>query len=71
MGLVGESGSGKSSLLRVILALERPLSGEVRLFGDEFSAARGAALRRLRRGIQVVFQDPYGSFDPELGRWSS
>jgi peptide/nickel transport system ATP-binding protein len=64
VGLVGESGSGKSSLLRVILALERPQAGEVRLLGDAFSTAQGASLRRLRRSIQVVFQDPYGSFDP-------
>jgi peptide/nickel transport system ATP-binding protein len=64
VGLVGESGSGKSSLLRVILALERPQAGEVRLLGDAFSSAQGAVLRRLRRSIQVVFQDPYGSFDP-------
>jgi peptide/nickel transport system ATP-binding protein len=64
VGLVGESGSGKSSLLRVILALERPQAGEVRLLGDAFSKATGARLRRLRRSIQVVFQDPYGSFDP-------
>jgi peptide/nickel transport system ATP-binding protein len=67
VGLVGESGSGKSSLLRVILALERPRAGEVRVLGDEFSTAKGASLRRLRRGIQAVFQDPYGSFDPQ---WS-
>jgi peptide/nickel transport system ATP-binding protein len=67
VGLVGESGSGKSSLLRVILALETPQAGEVRVLGEMFSTARGAALRRLRRSIQVVFQDPYGSFDPE---WS-
>jgi peptide/nickel transport system ATP-binding protein len=64
VGLVGESGSGKSSLLRVVLALERPRAGEIRLLGEEFSTARGAALRRLRRSIQAVFQDPYGSFDP-------
>jgi peptide/nickel transport system ATP-binding protein len=67
VGLVGESGSGKSSLLRVILALERPQAGEVHLLGDEFSHARGGNLRRLRRSIQAVFQDPYGSFDPQ---WS-
>jgi peptide/nickel transport system ATP-binding protein len=67
VGLVGESGSGKSSLLRVILALEKPRTGDVVLLGDVFSAARGASLRRLRRSIQGVFQDPYGSFDP---RWS-
>jgi peptide/nickel transport system ATP-binding protein len=64
VGLVGESGSGKSSLLRVILALERPRAGEVLLLGDAFSAAKGPRLRRLRRSISGVFQDPYGSFDP-------
>ena len=64
VGLVGESGSGKSSLLRTMLALERPQAGEVRLLGEAFSSAAGATLRRLRRSIQVVLQDPYGSFDP-------
>jgi peptide/nickel transport system ATP-binding protein len=67
VGLVGESGSGKSSLLRVILALDRPQGGEVRLLGEPFSTATGTRLKRLRRSIQVVFQDPYGSFDPQ---WS-
>jgi peptide/nickel transport system ATP-binding protein len=67
VGLVGESGSGKSSLLRVILALERAQAGEVTLLGEPFSSAGGATLSRLRRSIQVVFQDPYGSFDP---RWT-
>ena len=64
VGLVGESGSGKSTLLRIILALEGPRSGEVRLLGDALSGAKGAGLRRLRRSVQAVFQDPYGSFDP-------
>jgi len=64
VGLVGESGSGKSTLLRTILALDRPQSGEVRLLGEVFSGAQGAVQRRLRRSIQVVLQDPYGSFDP-------
>jgi peptide/nickel transport system ATP-binding protein len=67
VGLVGESGSGKSSLLRVILALERAQAGDVSLFGETLSGATGATLSRLRRSIQVVFQDPYGSFDP---RWT-
>jgi peptide/nickel transport system ATP-binding protein len=67
VGLVGESGSGKSSLLRAILGLERMQAGDVWLLGEAFSTARGADLRRLRRSIQAVFQDPYGSFDPQ---WS-
>jgi peptide/nickel transport system ATP-binding protein len=67
VGLVGESGSGKSSLLRAILALDRLQGGEVRLLGEPFSTATGTRLRRLRRSIQAVFQDPSGSFDPE---WS-
>jgi peptide/nickel transport system ATP-binding protein len=67
VGLVGESGSGKSTLLRVILALEPAQSGEIGLLGENFLGARRATLNRLRRSIQVVFQDPYGSFDP---RWT-
>src|ERR1700722_699011 len=67
VGLVGESGSGKSVLLRAILALDRLQGGDVRLLGEPFSTATGARLKRLRRSIQVVFQDPYGSFDPQ---WS-
>ena len=67
VGLVGESGSGKSSLLRAILGLERIQAGEVKLLGESLSTADARAQRRLRRSIQAVFQDPYGSFDP---RWS-
>ena len=66
VGLVGESGCGKSTLLRAILALETPQAGRVRVKGRDITAARGAALKAIRRDIQVVFQDPYGSFDP---RW--
>jgi peptide/nickel transport system ATP-binding protein len=64
VGLMGESGCGKSSLLRTILALDRPQAGEVRLLGEAFSSATGAARKRLRRSIQVVLQDPSASFDP-------
>ena len=66
VGLVGESGCGKSTLLRAILALGTPQGGRVRVKGRDITAARGAALKSIRRDIQVVFQDPYGSFDP---RW--
>jgi peptide/nickel transport system ATP-binding protein len=66
VGLVGESGCGKSTLLRTILGLDSPQSGEVRVFGKKFPALRAGEMRELRRQIQVVFQDPYGTFDP---RW--
>jgi len=65
VGLIGESGSGKSTLLRLLLALDRPQQGEVLLSGENFTNARGRAARRLRRSLQAVFQDPYGSFDPQ------
>ncbi len=64
VGLVGESGSGKSTLLRALLALDDIQGGAVRLDGRRFERRRAPA--DLRRKIQVVFQDPYGSFDP---RW--
>ncbi len=64
VGLVGESGSGKSTLLRTIVALDAAQGGSVRLHGEPFAPVRGADLRRQRRRIQVVFQDPFGSFDP-------
>jgi peptide/nickel transport system ATP-binding protein len=66
VGLVGESGCGKSTLLRTILGLDQALSGEVRVFGQEFPAHRSEDMRQLRQRIQVVFQDPFGTFDP---RW--
>jgi len=64
VGLVGESGSGKTTLLRTLLALDPPQGGDVLLRGQSIVRARGAALRRLRRDIQAVFQDPAGSLDP-------
>ncbi len=64
LGLVGESGCGKSTLSRAILALESIQGGEIRLDGESLSAASGLTLRQLRQRIQVVFQDPYGSFNP-------
>jgi peptide/nickel transport system ATP-binding protein len=67
VGLVGESGSGKTSLLKIILALQPAERGRVAVLGQPFSAARGAAMRPLRRAVQAVFQDPYGSFDR---RWT-
>lgn len=63
-GLVGESGSGKSTLGRSILQLVRPTSGSVRLDGEELVGMKPARLRRVRRSMQLVFQDPYASLNP-------
>ncbi len=64
MALVGRSGSGKSTLARMILALDRPTSGSIRFGGEELTTKSETDLRPSRRNMQVVFQDPYGSFNP-------
>jgi oligopeptide/dipeptide ABC transporter ATP-binding protein len=65
-GLVGESGCGKTTIGRVIVALERPDSGTVTLRGTNVSGLSGGELRRYRRDLQLVFQDPYSSLDPRM-----
>jgi peptide/nickel transport system ATP-binding protein len=65
-GLVGESGCGKSTLARVILGILPATSGHVVYDGRDVTHARGAALRRYRRAVQLVFQDPYSSLNPRL-----
>jgi peptide/nickel transport system ATP-binding protein len=64
LGIVGESGSGKSTLARLVMALDQPTSGSVRLAGRDLHALPREELRRARRDFQMVFQDPYGSLDP-------
>ena len=62
--LVGRSGCGKSTLARMILALDKPTGGEIRFMGETLTGRDEAALKPARRNMQVVFQDPYGSFNP-------
>ena len=64
LGVVGESGSGKSTLARLVMALDRPTAGSVKLMGRDLHSLPAGELRRARRDFQMVFQDPYGSLDP-------
>lgn len=64
VGIAGETGSGKSTLARAILQAPRPRSGQVLFDGQDLTALNGGALRTARRGVQMVFQDPYTSLDP-------
>jgi len=64
LAVVGESGCGKSTLARVLTMIEPPTAGHLVLDGEDVAHADRATLRRLRRTVQIVFQDPYGSLNP-------
>ncbi|GAA2131191.1 dipeptide ABC transporter ATP-binding protein [Kitasatospora kazusensis] len=66
LGIVGESGCGKSTLAKVLMNLERATSGQVLYKGEDISKLSGAALKAVRRNIQMVFQDPYTSLNPRM-----
>jgi peptide/nickel transport system ATP-binding protein len=64
LGLVGESGCGKSTVARLMTRLLEPDGGRIEIGGEDFGAARGAALQKARRRVQMVFQDPFASLNP-------
>jgi oligopeptide transport system ATP-binding protein len=66
LGVVGESGCGKSTLAKLLVGLERPTSGAITVRGKDMTKVRGGELRRMRRDIQMVLQDPYTSLNPRM-----
>jgi oligopeptide/dipeptide ABC transporter ATP-binding protein len=66
LGVVGESGSGKSTLARCLMFLERPDSGKITFDGVDLMSANLAQIRKLRRKLQIIFQDPYSSLNPRM-----
>jgi len=66
LGLVGESGCGKSTLLKCVAGILRPTAGRIVFQGRDLTSLKGRSLREARRGIQMVFQNPYASLDPRM-----
>ncbi len=71
LGIVGESGSGKSSIARALLGLTPASAGQALFEGLDLLQLRGAALRRVRRSLQLIFQDPLASLDPRMSAGES
>ncbi len=69
VGVVGESGCGKSTLAQVVMSLLKPNEGQVRFDGTDLRSLKPAELRRMRRRLQMVFQDPQASLDPRMQAW--
>ena len=66
LGLVGESGCGKTTLGRAVLLLYKPTAGSITFRGQELTTMKGGTLRRMRRNMQMIFQDPYASLNPRM-----
>src|SRR5580692_3963653 len=66
LGLVGESGSGKSTVARMLLRLAEPTAGELRYAGEDLLGMSSREMRRMRRQMQIVFQDPFAALNPRM-----
>lgn len=66
LGIVGESGCGKSTTARMLLRLDDPSSGSINIEGKDIAHLKGGELKKFRRKVQMVFQDPYSSFNPKM-----
>jgi oligopeptide/dipeptide ABC transporter ATP-binding protein len=66
LGLVGESGSGKSTIGRLVVGLLKPTQGVIQIFGTDISQDNADAFKKIRRKVQIVFQDPQGSLNPRM-----
>ena len=66
LGIIGESGCGKSTLAKMIMSLEKPTSGQIKILGEDITSLKGEKLRQTRKNIQMVFQDPSESLNPKM-----